>query len=194
MIRPMRGASSQLDDPFSHAITFVVGVAKRQRFRVALTGGFALAVHGVPRASDDVEFLVEEAGAAPLHEALTEAGARCVHRSDAAAHYGATLGLAPLAIEYAQRERAREMLDGALPRLLRGVRVRVPVIDAEAVIELKLEALAQSSADPAQDEADIRALLARRGATLNLDVVRGHFRRHGREADLERLLAEARAR
>jgi len=190
----MRGASSQLDDPFSHAITFVVGVAKRQRFRVALAGGFALAFHGVQRASDDVDFLVEEAGAAALHEALTEAGARCVHRGEEAANYAATLGLAPLAIVYARRESAREMLDRALPRLLRGVRVRVPVIDAEALIGTKLQAVADSPADRAQEEADIRALLARRGATLDLDVVRDYFRRFARESDLDRLLAEARER
>jgi hypothetical protein len=188
----MPGASSQLDDPFAHAITFVVGVARRLRFRVALMGSFALAFHGVPRQSDDVAFLVDEPGAAPLHEALTEAGARCVHRSEDAANYGATLGLAPLAIVYARREAAREMLDRALPRLLRGVRVRVPVVDAEALIGTKLQALADSPADRAQEEADIRALLARRGATLDLDVVRDYFRRVGRESDLDRLLAEVR--
>jgi hypothetical protein len=188
----MRSASSQLDDPFAHAITFVVGVAKRQRFRVALTGGFALAFHGVPRAGDDVEFLVEETGAAALHEALTEAGARCVHRGDAAASYAATLGLAPLAVVYARRERSREMLDRAMPRLLRGVRVRVPVVDVEALIGLELQALARGSADPARHEADIRALLTRRGATLNMEIVREYFRLAGREPDLARMLKEAR--
>lgn len=187
----MRSASSQLDDPFAHSITFVVGVAKRHRFRVALTGGFALAFHGVQRATDDVEFLVEEAGAASLHEALTEAGARCVHRGDDAANYAATLGLAPLAVVYARQERAREMLDRALPRLLRGVRVRVPVADAETVIGLKLQALAHAPAARAQDEADIRALLARRGAALNMEIVREYFRLVGRERDLERMLTEA---
>jgi len=103
----MPGASSQLDDPFAHAITFVVGVARRHRFRVALTGGFALAFHGVPRASEDVAFLVDEEGAAPLHEALTEAGARAVQRSADAASYAATLGLAPLEITYARRRKSR---------------------------------------------------------------------------------------
>ena len=190
----MRSASSQLDDPFAHAITFVVGVAKRQRFRVALTGGFALAFHGVQRATDDVEFLVEEAGVAVLHEALTEAGARCVHRGDDAASYAATLGLAPLALDYARQESALEMLDRALPRLLRGVRVRVPVVDAETVIGLKLQARANAPAEREQDEADIRGLLARRGAVLNMEIVREYFRLAGREADLERMLVEARER
>ena len=190
----MRSASPQLDDPFAHSITFVVGVAKRHRFRVALTGGFALAFHGVQRATDVVDFLVEETGAAPLHEALTEAGARCVHRSDDAARYAATLGLAPLDLVYARRAHAREMLDRALPRLVRGVRVRVPVVDAEALIGLKLQALDGAPAYRAQADADIRALLARRGATLDLEIVRDHFRHFGREPDLERMLAEARGR
>lgn len=189
----MRGAP-QLDDPFVHCITFVVGVAKRQHFRIALTGGFALACHGVQRATDDVDFLVEEAGSAPLHEALTEAGARCVQRTDDAASYAATLGLAPLDVFYTRRERARAMLDRALPRLVRGVRVRVPVVDAESLIGMRLQAGAGGAAAQAQGEADIRALLARRGATLNLEIVREYFRLAGRERDLDRLLAETRER
>ena len=186
----MRGASSQLDDPFTHAITFVVGVARRHRFRVALTGSFALAFHGVPRASDDVAFLVDEpdAARARLRERLVE------RRGDDAASYAATLGLAPLELAYARRERARDMLDRALPRLVRGVRVRVPVADAESVIGLELEALASAPDARAEREADIRTLLARRGATLDLEIVRDHFRRFGREPDLERMLAEARGR
>ena len=86
------------------------------------------------------------------------------------------------------------MLDRALPRLVRGVRVRVPVADAESVIGLELEALASAPEARAEREADIRALLARRGATLDLEIVRDHFRRFGREPDLERMLAEARGR
>lgn len=186
--------SSQLDDPFTHAITVVVGVARRHRFRVALIGGFALPFHGVQRATDDVDFLAEEAGAAPLHEGLTEAGARCLHRSEDAASYAATLGLAPLDFLFARRESAREMLDRALPRLLRGARVRVPVADAESVIGLKLQMLASAPAERTQDEADIRALLARRAATLDLEIVRDHFRRFDRESELDRLLAEMQGR
>jgi hypothetical protein len=57
-----------------------------------------------------------------------------------------------------------------------------------------LEALASAPEARAEREADIRALLARRGATLDLEIVRDHFRRFGREPDLERMLAEARGR
>jgi len=59
---------------------------------------------------------------------------------------------------------------------------------------MKLQALADSPADRAREEADIRALLARRGTTLDLGVVRDYFRRFGRESDLDRMLAEARER
>lgn len=182
--------SPQLDDPFVHAIAVVVGVARRHRFRVALIGGWALSLHGVQRTTADVDFLAEEAGAEPLHETLTESGARCERHAGGLVRYAATLGMAPLDILYARAEPERGMLERALPRLIRGPRVRVPVVEAEALIALKLRVVPPSAVERARDEADIRALLQRRAASLDLDEVRAHFRQAQREAELDRLLAE----
>jgi len=85
------------------------------------------------------------------------------------------------------------MLRRARPALLRGARLRVPVVDAEGLIGLKLQALVNAPSRR-QDEADIRALLAARRGTLKLDVLRDYYRLFGRELDLERLLAEKRKR
>ena len=81
------------------------------------------------------------------------------------------------------------MLTRAHTRSLRGARLRVPVVDAEALIGLKLQALANEPRR-VQDEADIRALLAAAPA-LDLKLLRDYFRLFDREADLDRLLASA---
>jgi hypothetical protein len=182
-------------NPFLATIELVTAVARRRRFRVALIGGFALPFHGVRRATGDVDFLVDEAGGDALHDALLSAGARCLHRSVEAANYtpGASR-LAPVDFVYARRERAHAMLRRARPRAVRKGGRRVAVVDAEALIGLKLQALVNAPGRRAQDEADIRALLELRAGSLNDAILRDYYRLFGRENDLDRLLAEVRKR
>jgi nucleotidyltransferase AbiEii toxin of type IV toxin-antitoxin system len=182
--------SARSRNPFVRSITLVLQVARRGRFHVALIGGFALPFHGVQRATGDIDFLADASGADALHHALLDAGARCLHRSIDAANYAAEKVLAPVDFIYARRERALDMLRRARPARLRGAGIRVPVVDAEALIGLKVQALVNAPARRAQDEADIRALVLARGAALNLGLVRDYFRLFGREDDLDRLLAE----
>ncbi len=86
------------------------------------------------------------------------------------------------------------MLERARPVLLRAARIRVPVVDAEALIGLKLQALVNAPSRRARDEADIRALIAAKGATLDVARLRDYYRLFGREKDLRRLLAELKKR
>jgi histone H3/H4 len=181
-------------NPFVRSITLVLGVARGVRGRAALIGGFALPFHGVQRATGDVDFLVAVEAADALHEALVAAGVTCLHRSEEAANYSATKTLAPVDVLYARRERARQMLRRARPRLLRGARLRVPVVDAEALIGLKLQALVNAPGRRWQDQADIDALFAINRASLNIDVLRDYYRLFGLESDLDRLLGEVKQR
>ena len=188
-------STSRSRNSFLGAIELVLRVARRRRFRVALIGGFALPFHGVQRATGDVDFLVEASGADALHAALLAAGARCLHHSLDAANYATgTSRLAPLDFIYARRARALDMLQRARPKPLRSARRRVPVVDAEALIGLKLQALVNAPSRRARDEADIRALLAAQGDSLNDAIVRDYYRLFGRERQLDRLLATTRKR
>src|SRR5882724_730787 len=178
-------AARSTENPFIRSMTLVLAVARRHRFRVALIGGFALPFHGVQRATGDVDFLAEGSGSDALHEALLAAGARCLHRSDDASNYapGASR-LAPVDFIYARRTRAEDMLRRSRSEPLRGARVRIPVVDAEALIGLKLQALVNAPSRRAQDEADIRALLAARSGSLKIDLLRDYYRLFHREREL----------
>jgi hypothetical protein len=182
---------SRVGNPFLAAITLVLGVARRARFRVALIGGFALPFHGVQRATGDVDFLADVEGSDGLHDALIGSGAHCLHRSADAANYApGRARLAPVDFIFARRPRAREMLARAKGRPVRGTRLRVPVVDAEALIGLKLQALVNDASRGPQDEADIRALVTANGAALDLETVRDYYRLFDRERDLDALLAD----
>jgi hypothetical protein len=76
---------------------------------------------------------------------------------------------------------------------LRGARLRVPVVDAEALIGLKLQALVNAPQRRGQDRADIAALVAAKRDSLNTDLLRDYYRLFGLESDLDRLLAEMKA-
>jgi hypothetical protein len=185
---------SRPGNPFVRSIALVLTVARRGRFRVALIGGLALPFHGVQRATGAVDFLADGIGAESLHEALLATGARCLHRSRDAANYTATTTLAPIDFIFSRRPRAQDMLRRARRRLLRSAALRVPVVDVEALIGLKLQALVNAPSRRAQDQADIEALVAARRDALNTSLLRDYFRLFDRERDLERLLAAARKR
>ena len=108
--------------------------------------------------------------------------------------YSATRGLAAADFIYARRERAREMLRRARAMPLRGARLRVPVVDAEALIGLKLQALANAPQRRAQDRADITALVEIKRDSLNTALLRDYYRLFGLESELDRLLGETKAR
>ena len=183
-------SASGSTNPFVRSIALVLAVARRKRFRAALIGGFALPFHGVQRSTGDVDFLVDASGSAALHDALLAAGARCLHQSADAANYAPGRSrLCPLDFIFARRERARDMLGRAQPRLLRGARLRVPVVDAEALIGLKLQALVNAPARRAREEADIEALFAAQRGSLDAEILRDYYRLFDRERELDRLLA-----
>jgi hypothetical protein len=182
-------------NPFVRSIALVLAVARRKRFHVALIGGFALPFHGVQRATGDVDFLVDASGSEALHDALLEAGTQCLHRGADAANYAPGRSrLSPVDFIFARREPSRDMLRRAKNEILRGARLRVPVVDAEALIGLKLQAIVNAPSRGPQDEADILALFGAKGPSLNADVLRDYYRLFDREADLERLLAQAHKR
>jgi len=81
------------------------------------------------------------------------------------------------------------MLGRARSRFLRGARLRVPVVDAEALIGLKLQALVNAPARRAREEADIEALFAAQRGSLDAEILRDYYRLFDRERELDRLLA-----
>lgn len=176
---------------FLRAIEVVLDAAERGNYRIALIGGFALPFHGVMRATGDVDFLVEAGGGDHLHEALLAAGQRCLHRTEELANYESTsIELAPVDVLYARRAAALAMLDRARPSSPPGAAVVVPVVDAEGIIGLKVQAMANVPARRDRERDDIRELLTTQGARLDLALVRDYYRRFDLEQELEAMLCE----
>ena len=178
---------------FLEAIRLVLDTARRGGFRVALIGGFALPFYGVRRATGDVDFLVEATGADALDTALVSAGLRRIHRSKNAAHY-APSGRSPCPIDllYARRPPSLAMLERAREQPLGRGKSSVPVVDVEAIIGLKVQAIANNPKRRRRDEDDIAALLERHAGEVDLALLREYFALFGKSDALDAILAEIR--
>lgn len=178
---------------FVESIRLVTGAAERGSFRVALIGGLALPFFGVERATADVDFLVEHSGADLLHRALTLARMRCLKRNDDVANYDAgDPTFASIDVLYARRPATLRMLERARIESVIGTDLGIAVVDAEGIIGLKVQAIANDPKREFRDKDDILHLLTLHADRLDLELVREYFRVFDMETELEALLELAR--
>lgn len=136
----------------------------------ALIGGLAVAAHQVVRATKDVDFLVAAEAAEKVHDALLNLGYQCLYRSENAANY--VRGTEGLDLLYAHRPLARRLLAQATPRETPMGRLRV--ISVEGLIGFKLQGFT-NDATRTRDLDDIRALMQRHRASLDMTELREYF-------------------
>jgi predicted nucleotidyltransferase len=130
----------------------------------ALIGGFALAVLGIPRATNDVDYLVDESQKENARTALLEAGWKVNFETEDVIHFS-DQGSVDLLV--ARRPLSKKMLKNATVVGSFGIKCLLP----EAIIGLKIQAYINDSTREFQDKADIQALIIRYGATLNWDEI-----------------------
>lgn len=136
----------------------------------ALIGGLAVVAHQVVRATQDVDFLLEVGAADKVHAALLDLGYRCLYRSEDAANY--VRGTEGLDLLYAHRPLARRLLAQASERETPMGRIRI--ISVEGLIGFKLQGFVNDSTRT-RDLDDIRALMQRHRATVNMDELQEYF-------------------
>lgn len=127
---------------------------KKMNISFALIGGFALAAHGVVRATQDIDLLVDGENKSAAKQALTAAGFKIVFENNEVVHFS---GAGQLDILWANRESTQ----GMLKRAHSINEFPVPVVSAEDLIGLKIQAYSNDSKREFQDKADIQSLLER---------------------------------
>jgi hypothetical protein len=174
---------------FGAVLKAVAEEFNREAIAHALIGGFAMAALGVPRATGDLDFLVDGARADDVDRIMKRLGYQALHRSPDAANYASpSQALGHVDYLFARRPHARGMLARAKPRPSLRAQVTVKVVDAEDLIGLKVQSSINNPRRAALDLHDIQQLLEHH-PELDLDRVREYFRIFEREDDLDRLLA-----
>jgi hypothetical protein len=163
----------------------ILGALRAQGVRHAAIGGLAVVAHGVVRATQDLDFLVDANDLAELDRVMSGLGFRCLHSSSDAVNYVS----ADLRVDFLLARRAPSLQLLSSARSLRAFGHDLPVVDVEGILGLKLQALVN---DPRrqQDLVDMRALLKVHRKDLDLERLRSYFQLFEREAMLEELLRE----
>lgn len=118
----------------------------------ALTGGFALALYGINRATADIDLLADGKRKNDIIAILENAGFKLFHETPEVLQFE---GVGSLDIILANRPISQKMLEMAKEADQVGVRVLCP----EDIIGLKIQAYKNDNLRRLQDQADIQAII-----------------------------------
>ena len=147
--------------------------------RWAVIGGVAMGFYGVPRATVDVDVLLDGAFAPHLDEMVADLGYSLSYRWEESSHFLPTRpDRCPLDVLHARRAHSLAMLVRANHMPLGADSIGVPVVQVEDLIGLKVQALVNDPDRRRGELVDIRALLetaAERNAGLDRARVEEYF-------------------
>ncbi|MEK6704263.1 MAG: nucleotidyl transferase AbiEii/AbiGii toxin family protein [Bdellovibrionota bacterium] len=133
----------------------------------ALIGGLALAVHGINRATGDIDLLVDEANRSKLIEELKNSKYALRMETPEVLHFQ---GPVRLDILLARRPVSRGMLARAKITPL----LNIKCLDPEDLIGLKIQAYQNNPRRALQDKADIQFLLEKYDQLLDMERVKSY--------------------
>lgn len=161
---------------FGRVLKTLLAEFERRQIRYAIIGGFALGVLGVPRATVDLDFLVHRDDLETLHGMLTGLGYERIVRTENVSHYrhGDVLW-GSLDFIHAFRKAALQMLERAKSNPVFGGTQTVKVAEAEDVIGLKVQAMANDPRRRIQELGDIERLMDFYGSRLDWERIQEYF-------------------
>ena len=133
---------------------------REREVRYGLTGGYAVAIHGHPRTTVDLDFLVDHADLEKIDEILHDMGYEIVHRSENVSQFSSPKeALGEIDFIHAFRETSMKMLERAGTESVFPGGPPIVVLGVEDVIGLKIQAMANAPHRRAHDLADIQNLV-----------------------------------
>jgi hypothetical protein len=162
---------------FERVVRTLLGDLEREGIRYGAIGGFALGALGVPRATTDMDFLVHREDLERLHQLFTRLGYQRFVQTENVSHYRhAQDAWGSIDVLHAFRTVALAMLERARSYPIFGGTQAIKVLQAEDVIGLKVQAMANDPLRRAQEAADIEALMTRYGKGLDWDRIQEFYK------------------
>jgi len=154
-----------------------IAIRFRERgVRYGLTGGYAVAIHGYPRTTVDLDFLVDRSDLPKVDEILHDMGYEIRHRSDNVSQFVSSReGLWEIDFIHAFREASMRMLERAQATRLFPEGPQVMVLTVEDVIGLKVQAIANAPHRKSQDLADIQNLIEAHEKSIDWELIQDYF-------------------
>lgn len=175
---------------FEKALGLLLDGFNERGIRAAAIGGFAMALSGAARNTEDLDFLVHRDDLPALDALMTGAGYARRFVSENVSQYASTdSALVSVDFLHAFRTISLAMLARArqVP-ILGGTRV-MKVLEPEDIIGLKVQALANNPDREQRDLSDIAALADARGGRLDWGRIGEFFRLFKRDKEFAALKA-----
>ena len=149
---------------------------RERAVRYGLMGGYAVAIHGYPRTTVDLDFLVDREDLGKIDEILGGMGYEIRHRSEEVSQFvSLRQELGAIDFVHAFREASVKMLGRARPVRLSPEGPEILVLAVEDVVGLKIQAIANAPHRRSQDLADIQKLVAAHRESLDWELVEDYF-------------------
>lgn len=159
----------------------------RKRFSWAMIGAFGLQAYGLTRATNDLDFVTEDAAQPELLTFLVSEGYETVHVSPGYSnHFHPDVRFGRLDFVYVSGDTSRQIFEECNTVTVAGRTIRVP--RPEHLAAMKVQAMKNDPERTLQEMADIRFLLSLPG--VNAEEIRGYFERSGlreRYEEIQRL-------
>lgn len=153
---------------FEHVLTTLLELLDRERVRYAAMGGFAISALGIPRATQDIDFLVHRDDLPAFERIMAGLGYQRHHHSDdVSQYYHPQAAWGAIDIIHAFRHHSTEMLERATPHPIFDGAKTVKVLEAEDIIGLKVQAMANNPIRRSREAADIDTLASHYGSRLD---------------------------
>jgi hypothetical protein len=175
---------------FDKALGVLLDGFAARGIRAAAIGGFAMALSGAGRSTEDLDFLVHRDDLPALDALMAEAGyARRFVSENVSQYAAADPALVSVDFLHAFRAISLAMLARAREVPLAGGSRRVKVLQPEDVIGLKIQALANNPSRRQRDLADIEALADAQGGRLDWERLKEFFGLFKRDEEFAALRA-----
>lgn len=162
---------------FVRVLEWLDPILRAEEIRWGVIGGIALAAHGIPRTTLDLDLVVDRESRDSLVTILEGNGYETLHRSEGySSHLHEQPAMGRIDVVYVRGETARKLFsEAAFLEGPGGLEILVP--RPEHLAAMKITACKNQPERAFQDLADIRSLLLLPG--VDRSQVRRSFERHG---------------
>jgi len=161
---------------FKVVLSLIIKKFNEDQIRYALIGGFALGALGVPRATIDLDFLVNRVDLFKIDKLMKENGYECVYKTENVCQYIASAKIfGEVDFLLAFREISTKMLERALIKDIFAGALKIKVLKPEDIIGLKVQALVNDESRAAKEYLDIEALMGHYGPDLDWMLIKEFF-------------------
>jgi hypothetical protein len=161
---------------FRTVVGLLLDYFQKENVRYALIGGFALGALGVPRATVDIDFLVDREDLPKIDAFMKSNGYECIFKSENVSQYVSSLKIfGEVDFLHAFRKISLGMLERAIEKEILEGKSKIRILRPEDIIGLKLQAAANDEGRRTREYADIEDLIKCHGSNLDWNLIEEYF-------------------